>query len=153
MSNYTYVRDNYPFINTLKFRYSFGLVGNDKIERGGSEVRFPYLTRVNVNASGYYFGDIPGYYSGVTDAELGSTGLVWESAKKHNWGIDLTLWDNAINITVDAFLDKRDNIFMAQHVTRNAWNRFYRLGKCGTDEKLGFGWYRILHEENRGLHH
>lgn len=140
VSNYTYVRDNYPFINTLKFRYSFGLVGNDKIERGGSEVRFPYLTRVNVNASGYYFGDIPGYYSGVTDAELGSTGLVWESAKKHNWGIDLTLWDNAINITVDAFLDKRDNIFMARNtlpgtlgIGSTVWGNVGRMKSWGSD--------------------
>ncbi|MEA4919111.1 TonB-dependent receptor [Proteiniphilum sp.] len=140
VSNYEFVKDRLPVINTLKFRYSFGLVGNDKIERDGSEVRFPYLTRVNMNATGYYFGDIPGYYYGVTDSELGSTGLVWESAKKHNWGIDLTLLDNALNITVDAFLDKRDNIFMERNtlpgtlgVRSTIWGNVGRMKSWGTD--------------------
>ncbi|MDD4592571.1 MAG: SusC/RagA family TonB-linked outer membrane protein [Parabacteroides sp.] len=59
VSNYHFMQDHVPLINTLKFRYSFGLVGNDKIERSGSEVRFPYLTKVNMNAPGYYFGDVP----------------------------------------------------------------------------------------------
>lgn len=140
VSNYKFIQEHFPVINTLKFRYSFGLVGNDKIERNGSEVRFPYLTRVNMNATGYYFGDVPGYYSGVTDSELGSTGLVWESAKKHNWGVDLTFLDNAFNVTVDAFLDKRDNIFMARNtlpgtlgIGSTVWGNVGRMKSWGTD--------------------
>ena len=145
ISIYKYMQDNAPWINTLKLRYSFGLVGNDKIERNGSEVRFPYLTRVNMNATGYYFGDVPGYYYGVTDSELGSTGLVWESAKKHNWGIDLTLLDNSINITVDAFLDKRDNIFMARNtlpgtlgIGSTVWGNVGRMKSWGSDGTASF---------------
>lgn len=140
VSNYKFIQEHFPVINTLKFRYSFGLVGNDKIERNGSEVRFPYLTRVNMNAAGYYFGDVPGYYFGVTDSELGSTGLVWESAKKHNWGVDLTFLDNAFNVTVDAFLDKRDNIFMARNtlpgtlgIGSTVWGNVGRMKSWGTD--------------------
>jgi|LSQX01.2.fsa_nt_gb TonB-linked SusC/RagA family outer membrane protein len=140
VSNYQFMKDNMPAINTLKLRYSFGLVGNDKIEKSGSEVRFPYLTRVNMNAVGYYLGDIPGYYSGVTDSELGSTGLVWENAKKHNWGIDMALLDNAIDITVDAFVDKRDNIFMERNTLPGTlgvgsiiWGNVGRMKSWGTD--------------------
>ena len=140
LSNYRFMQEHLPVINTLKFRYSFGLVGNDKIERSGSEVRFPYLTRVNMSANGYYFGDVPGYYYGVTDSELGSTGLVWESAKKHNWGVDLTFLDNAFNVTVDAFLDKRDNIFMARNtlpgtlgIGSTVWGNVGRMKSWGTD--------------------
>ena len=140
VSNYQYIKDNIPFVNTLKFRYSFGLVGNDKIERNGAEVRFPYLTRVNMNATGYYFGDVPSYYSGVTDSELGSTGLVWESAKKHNWGVDFILWKNAVNVTIDAFLDRRDNIFMARNtlpgtlgIGSTVWGNVGRMKSWGTD--------------------
>ncbi|MDR2472966.1 MAG: TonB-dependent receptor [Tannerella sp.] len=109
ISNYKAVQDKFPFLDMLKLRYSFGLVGNDQIT--SSNVRFPYLTTVEIPASGFYFGDIPSYYAGVTDGQLGSTGLVWESAVKNNWGIDINLL-NSISVTIDAFLDKRDNIFM-----------------------------------------
>lgn len=140
VSNHQFMKDKFPIINTLKLRYSFGLVGNDQIESSGSEVRFPYLTTINTNATGYYFGDIPGYYYGVTDSKLGSTGLVWEKAKKHNWGIDLTLLDEAVNITVDAFLDKRDNIFMERRtlpgtigVRSTIWGNVGIMKSWGTD--------------------
>lgn len=140
VSNYQFMKDKLPLLNTLKFRYSFGLVGNDKIEKDGKEVRFPYLTRVDIGTVGYYFGDVAGYYSGVSDSELGSTGLVWESAKKHNWGLDLTLLNNSVNITVDAFLDKRDNIFMERNtlpgtlgVRSTIWGNVGRMKSWGTD--------------------
>jgi hypothetical protein len=96
VSNYQYVKEKFPFIDMLKLRYSFGLVGNDQIR---NDVRFPYLTTVEMNATGYNYGDISVGERGVTDAVLGSTGLVWESAVKHNWGIDLQLW-RSVNITM-----------------------------------------------------
>lgn len=68
-----------------------------------------------MNASGYSFGDIPQLWSGVTESQLGSTGLVWEKAIKQNLGFDLQLW-NSFNMTIDGFVDHRNNIFM-QRVT------------------------------------
>lgn len=114
ISNYPKVKEALPFLNMLKLRYSYGLVGNDQIS---NDVRFPYLTTVAVSdVPGYIFGDQgQTNYGAVTDDVLGSTGLVWEKAVKQNFGIDLKLW-NAIDITVDAFIDKRNNIFM-QRVT------------------------------------
>jgi len=113
ISNYAFMRDRFPFINILKLRYSYGLVGNDQITRNGADVRFPYLTTVNTNASGYAFGDIASNVPGVSEDVLGSSGLVWESAVKQNLGLDLNMW-NAFSLTVDAFMDRRDNIFMVR---------------------------------------
>ncbi|WP_206609933.1 TonB-dependent receptor [Maribellus luteus] len=112
LSNYSFIKEKAPFINSLKLRYSYGLVGNDKIS---SDVRFPYLTYINMDAPGYAFGDIASGVGGVTESTLGSTGLVWEKAIKQNLGIDIQLW-NALSITVDGFIDRRNNIFM-QRVT------------------------------------
>ncbi|MDR1525530.1 MAG: SusC/RagA family TonB-linked outer membrane protein, partial [Tannerella sp.] len=137
ISNYQSVKDLFPFLSMLKLRYSFGLVGNDKIT--SNDVRFPYLTTVSTNTTGYYFGDVPGYYIGTADSKLGSTGLVWESAVKHNWGIDLQLWEN-FNFTIDAFLDKRNNIFMARNtlpgtlgVQSTIWGNVGRMKSWGSD--------------------
>lgn len=138
ISNYEGVRTTLPFLSNLKLRYSYGLVGNDQI---GSGVRFPYLTTVNVNASGYPFGDqrenkIPG----ITESVLGSTGLVWESAVKQNYGIDLSFFNNALSVSVDAFLDRRDNIFMQRvslpniiGVGTKPWGNVGKMRSWGAD--------------------
>lgn len=139
VSNYRYIKEHYPFLSTLKFRYSFGMVGNDQITQNGVDVRFPYLSTVNMNAPGYVFGDTPVGVSGVTDAVLGSSGLIWESAVKHNWGVDLMLW-NSVNVTVDAFIDKRDNIFMPRSslpgsmgIGSTVWGNVGRMKSWGSD--------------------
>lgn len=87
ISNYSAVQQAMPFVDMLKLRYSYGLVGNDQI----SGTRFPYLTYVNMSAPGYAFGDQPYTWRGVSETRLGSTGLVWESAIKQNLGIDINL--------------------------------------------------------------
>lgn len=144
VSNYPWVKTHLPFVNMLKLRYSVGLVGNDQITKDDKDVRFPYLTTVNTSAPGYFYGDVPGYYGGVTDEVLGSTGLVWESAVKNNWGIDLMLW-NSVNITVDAFMDKRDNIFMQRNtlpgtlgVKSVIWGNVGRMKSWGSDGTASF---------------
>ncbi len=137
ISNYPLVKKKLPFITTLKLRYSYGLVGNDQIS---NDVRFPYLTTVNMSAPGYVFGDqYQNSGGGVTDAVLGSTGLVWEKAIKQNFGIDLTLWE-ALDITVDAFIDKRNNIFMERAtlpgtigVGTKPWGNVGKMKSWGAD--------------------
>lgn len=139
LSNYPLIKEKVPFLNTLKLRYSYGLVGNDQITKDGGDVRFPYLSTVNMSAPGYWFGDLGSQQGGVTDAVLGSTGLVWEKAVKQNFGIDILLW-NALNITVDAFIDKRDNIFMERAtlpgtigVGTKPWGNVGRMKSWGSE--------------------
>ena len=137
LSNYQKVKDNYPFIDLLKIRYSYGKVGNDQIS---GDVRFPYLTTVNMNAAGYTFGDQKqksGY--GVTESVLGSTGLVWEQAIKQNLGIDLKLFGK-FSLTVDAFMDHRNNIFLQRMslpgtlgVVTKPWGNVGKMKSWGAD--------------------
>lgn len=141
ISNYPFMKESVPFINTLKLRYSYGLVGNDKIN---NNVRFPYLTYIEMSAPGYSFGDQVIYYGGVTESRLGSTGLVWEKAIKQNLGIDIQLW-NSFSVTVDAFVDRRNNIFM-QRVTlpgtmgvgEKPWGNVGKMKSWGADGTLSF---------------
>lgn len=142
ISNYSLIKEKIPFLNTLKLRYSYGLVGNDQIS---DSVRFPYLSTVNMGASGYSFGDLLNSGGGgVTDDVLGSTGLVWESAVKQNFGIDITMWD-ALNITVDAFIDKRNNIFMERAtlpgtigVGNKPWGNVGKMKSWGSDGTISY---------------
>ncbi|MGE8292130.1 MAG: SusC/RagA family TonB-linked outer membrane protein [Sphingobacterium sp.] len=141
-SSYKFFQKNLPFISFMKFRYSFGLVGNDQIS---DNTRFPYLTTIAINAPSYTFGDQGQTdYGGVAESVLGSTGLVWEKAIKQNFGLDLTVLSN-INITIDAFLDKRNNIFMRRSTLPGTigtatipWGNVGRMKSWGADGTISY---------------
>lgn len=90
-----------PFINYLKFRGSYGQVGNDRMN-----VRFPYLTLMGPSGSGLWQSG-----SGYTETQVGSSNLVWETATKTNFGIDLKFFKNRFDMTIDFFNDIRSGIY------------------------------------------
>jgi len=90
-----------PFINYLKFRGSYGQVGNDRMN-----VRFPYLTLMGPSGSGLWQSG-----SGYTETQVGSSNLRWETATKSNFGIDLKFFKSRFDMTVDFFNDIRSGIY------------------------------------------
>ena len=99
-------------ITKLKFRATYGLVGNDQI--GNVNDRFFYLSNVNLSDGnfGSYFGENYAYTRpGVSISRYSNTGITWEKSKKTNIGMDLGLFD-ALNIVVDAYKEHRSNILM-----------------------------------------
>ncbi|SDC50336.1 SusC/RagA family TonB-linked outer membrane protein [Niabella drilacis] len=101
-SNEAFMKD-VSFINSLKFRASYGKVGNDRI---GSR-RFLYLDDIQVKPGGYS-GSL-GQGQQVITSLLKNDALQWEVAQKVNIGMDLRVL-NALDITFDYFREKRDNI-------------------------------------------
>lgn len=96
-------------VSKLKFRGSYGLVGNDNI---GSERRFAYQTTINGNSSGYSWGTGTGnYIGGIQEGEVGVDNLTWEKVAKTDIGLELGLW-NMLDLTVDIFKEKRKDIFI-----------------------------------------
>lgn len=96
-------------VNKLKFRGSYGLVGNDNI---GSDRRFAYQTTINGNSGGYNWGTGTGnYIGGIQEGEVGVTNLTWEKVVKTDIGLELGLW-KMLDITVDVFKEKRKDIFI-----------------------------------------
>lgn len=101
-------------ITKLKFRATYGLVGNDQI--GNAKDRFFYLSNVTLNDGGYgaAFGENYGYYKpGVSISRYANEDITWEKSKKTNIGMDLGLF-NALNVVVDVFKEHRTNILMAR---------------------------------------
>lgn len=101
-------------LSTIKFRASYGLVGNDCLGASRKDIRFPYLTTIN-DTNGYRWGVDNDYYrAGRWEGQVGSKTLTWEKVKKLNVGLDLGFW-NAIDLTVDYFYDQRYDIFMQRN--------------------------------------
>lgn len=101
------------FINKLKIRATYGLVGNDEI---GSE-RFFYLSEVNMNAGGAY---VTGYEfegkvrRGLKISNYENSKIGWEIAYKSNLGLELGLFDGKIDILADLFKEHRTNILQSR---------------------------------------
>jgi len=100
-------------IDNLKFRFTYGLVGNDQI--GKPEDRFFYLSDVDLNKG--YNGQFGTNYAygrpGVVTNRYENQNITWEQSRQTNIGMDLTLMKN-FNLTVDAYQQYRDNILMVR---------------------------------------
>jgi len=102
-----------PVINQLKFKATYGLVGNDAI--GNESDRFLYLSNVNLNdhGKGYSWGSNFGtYYPGASINRYENPYITWEVSEKFNAGIELGLFEK-INLQADYFIDNRTQIYMA----------------------------------------
>ena len=100
--------DAVPFINYLKVRASFGLVGNDKI--GGN--RFLYLPdSYNPSSGGYNFGtDNPNNQTAASEGQIGNPDVTWETAQKQNLGVDMKFINGKLGVNFDYFIENRKDI-------------------------------------------
>ncbi|NVM63418.1 TonB-linked SusC/RagA family outer membrane protein [Mucilaginibacter sp. SG538B] len=100
-------------IDNLKFRVTYGLVGNDQI--GKPEDRFFYLSDVSLNNGAYGQFGTNYLYSrpGVATRRYENQNITWEQSRQTNLGMDLTVAKN-FTLTVDAYQQKRDNILMVR---------------------------------------
>ena len=105
-TQYDWFTDAVPVIDFLKFRLSYGKVGNDKLTWDDS-VRFPYLTIMESNQPGGYWGT----GNAIIETQVGSNNLRWETSEKYNFGVDLLAIDQRLDLTVDFFQDIRSGIY------------------------------------------
>jgi TonB-linked SusC/RagA family outer membrane protein len=100
--------ESVKFIDFLKFRYSYGIVGNDKI--GGN--RFLYLPDSFILSQGSYsFGtDNPTNQTAAAEGIIGNPDVTWETATKQNLAVEMKFLKNRLGIIVDVFKEDRTNI-------------------------------------------
>ena len=100
------------FLSFLKFRGSYGEVGNDQL---GSS-RYLYLPNTySINQGGYYLGTSDGttanaYYSGASEGVLGNPDVTWERARKYDVGVEVQFLCNRLYTTFDYFHEDRSKI-------------------------------------------
>lgn len=105
-SNEKFFKPLANIIQFLKFRGSYGIVGNSNI--GGR--RFAYISTV-ASTGGYSFGqNTSANYNGLDIGDY-AVNVTWERAKKANVGLELHTMKSALTFVVDFFLENRDGIF------------------------------------------
>lgn len=113
LSQEKFFKEHVHFVNNLKLRATYGLVGNDQV--GDVADRFFYLSNVNLDdpAFGASFGRNSGVApysrSGVSISRYQNNDIGWEISRSLNLGLDLTIFHN-LDLTVDVYKQVRTNI-------------------------------------------
>lgn len=106
LSEESFIKDNYDFIDNIKLRASTGRTGSDS-----GVASFPYMRLVQLTGSpvvniggeaqlGMYTGAIPNY------------DLTWEKCMDYNGGVEFSLWKGLIGVEFDYFYKVRSDILI-----------------------------------------
>jgi TonB-linked SusC/RagA family outer membrane protein len=90
------------FIQDLKLRGSYGVVGNQNI--GGLRFQSTYTNRGG--RYGYSLGTPPGIAVGIHPGVLGNPDLTWEKNTTQNIGLDVVMAKGMINFSADYYIKK-----------------------------------------------
>lgn len=93
------------FINNLKVRASWGVIGNEKI---GWFDRFSLIG----NQYGAVFGNPEGLQPGATYISTGNDDIRWENTYQTNAGIELSALQNQLTGEIDFYRKKTDDILV-----------------------------------------
>jgi len=110
ISDEDFMKSSTSFLDFLKIRGSYGLVGNDAI---GSARRFAYNDFFTRSAAGYTFGTGFAGVSGSGQLALANPFLTWEKAYKTSVGFDAKLFKQALSISADYFYEDRKDLTTA----------------------------------------
>lgn len=111
VSDEEFMTDSKVF-NLLKFRASYGILGNDRI----GDYRFVSL----LNGEGtYFFGgnDREDEYFGVASGPISNPEIKWEKQKTLDIGVDMRILDNKVDITADYFQRRTEDLLVSPEVS------------------------------------
>ena len=97
ISNESFFEPYRDTFSNLKVRASFGVIGNQDID--------PYSTLALMETTTTYFGSssgVTGYWANT----VATPDLKWEKTNQFDIGVDLGLWNNKIDFTLDYFYKK-----------------------------------------------
>jgi TonB-linked SusC/RagA family outer membrane protein len=100
------------FINDLKFRASWGQLGNGSVL--GLYDYIPLLTSGLTTSNNLVFNDQRTQY--LYQSTLASPDKTWETVQQSNVGVDLTLMDNRLAFTADYYIKRNKNMLATLNV-------------------------------------
>jgi len=95
-------------IDFLKFRASYGILGNDRIRD------FGYVALLNGEGTYVLDGQL---IFGTAQGAVSNPEIQWEKQKTLDVGVDIKLFDNAIDITADYFEKRTEDLLVVPQVS------------------------------------
>jgi len=119
ISQENFIKDNLKFIDFLKLRAAYGLVGSDQVS--GNKYLFiqEYLP-----GGTYQFGLTPRTSTGLYEGPLGNDLVTWEKQRELNIALELNMFQNKISIVAEVFR----NVRFDQLIGRNSVSQVLGVG-------------------------
>ncbi|WP_411766690.1 SusC/RagA family TonB-linked outer membrane protein [Winogradskyella sp. A3E31] len=95
-------------IDFLKLRGSYGILGNDRIGA------FRFVSLLNGEGE-YVFGD--NLVFGTTPGAISNPQIKWEKQRTWDVGLDMRLWNNKLDITLDYYQRRTEDLLVAPPVS------------------------------------
>lgn len=102
---------NVKNIDRIKFRYSFGWVGDDNLSS-----RWLYLNQFSVGGGNAAMGwptTARSPYNFSRESVVGNPYIHWEKAMKKNMGVDMGFFNNKLSVVFDYYDEYRSDIFIS----------------------------------------
>jgi len=100
-------------INNLKLRLSYGIIGNDRIGD------FGFISRLNGEA--VYSNNLEqtedDLLRGVAIGKIANPDIRWEKQKTGNAGVDISLFDSSLRISLDAYQRETEDLLIDAQVS------------------------------------
>jgi TonB-linked SusC/RagA family outer membrane protein len=138
----SFIKDNVPFIESLKLRGSYGWVGSDDI--GGNQ----YLYEQVYNRTGTYsFGEFNNTINSIVEGTQGNNNITWQTERKADIGLDFSLLKGKITGSVDYFDNFRYDILTRRLTVPNYFGvqgsnlppvNIGKVGNKGYEIELGY---------------
>jgi TonB-linked SusC/RagA family outer membrane protein len=100
--------ENVSFISDLKLRFGYGRIGNNRIDD------YLYLTTFNYGTS--FYGLNNQTVNAYTENSLANPDLQWESLVNRNYGIDMSLFKNRLNMSFDVYNNTSDKLLLRSKI-------------------------------------
>ena len=99
---------NVSFVSALKLRASYGVIGNDRIPG------FVYVSVLDGEAVYSDNDEVTedDLLRGVAEGKLSNPAVVWEKQKTSNFGLDFSLFDNKLNLSLDAYERETEDLLV-----------------------------------------
>ncbi len=111
ISEEPFIKDKIAFLDFIKIRGSYGIVGNDRI--GGARFLYQSMYGTAGGSQFYSFGlTNPTSPGGIVESRQGNPDLRWETSLKRNIGFEAKFFESKLSITADIFDEKRKDILM-----------------------------------------
>ena len=128
ISEESFIKDKYSFINQLKLRASWGQMGNDNV----GDYQYLATAGLRTGDQNHVVGVDPKVVSTIYITGTPNRGIKWEVANTTDVGLEGTLWNGLLGFEIDYFYSKRSNIL----ARRNASVPLY-TGLTLPDENIG----------------
>ncbi|GHT21048.1 SusC/RagA family TonB-linked outer membrane protein [Bacteroidia bacterium] len=93
ISEESYFEPAKQYVNNLKLRGSWGQLGNDRVDN------YLYFAKIKLTDLTYPFDD--DIYSGAAQTDGSNQDITWETATEVDFGVDVGLFNNKLDLSVD----------------------------------------------------